>query len=131
MSDTVRVSFTVERDMDGRGQAWWALLKPRDLIIEDQGDRCYVRVSVYYWPWTPIDTGAVADLHAGAIICAGADSWGEDDLAMVHSPPLVVERGGVWEEKRYGGERWVYMRVENARPLTIEEAERLLHGSPE
>ncbi len=155
MFNRVNVRFVVERDGDGYGHAWWALLKPQDLVIKRLGSRRHVQIrygaqlEMIQKPQRDplvflegilgiirkggtipdaeaIDAETVVSLPRGAIICASATSFGDLHYARVHSPPLIVERGGVWEDEARDGPRWVRIRIENARPVTVEEAERLL-----
>ncbi len=141
----IRVVFQVERGGDGNGPAWWALFGPADVSIEGLGSGRRVVIRRDAKPtWLPrpagketylsrrlgtrVDGEAWVDLPPGAIIRAGAECAGGFRRARVASPPLVVEEGAEWEGKDADGTRWVRVRVTNARPLTLEEAERLLQS---
>ncbi len=144
MSDTVRVSFTVKCDRSGYNHVWWFMLGPQDLVIVGYGDNRHVLVRNdfqlrmafdSYWnplgplrkilqrSGIPIDVKIAVDFPRDAIIRAGVESSGGRFYAEVHSPPLVMENGSMWEGEGRDGARWVWIQIENARPITAEEAE--------
>lgn len=137
-----RVTFIVRRGGAGNGPAWWARFDPQDVVIVGEGSGRQVRIRREATPhWLPrpsgeeeyisrskgtrVDGEAWVDLDPGTVIRCGAVCQGGWRRAEVKSPVLVVEEGAVWEAADQDGSRWVEVRVEGARPLTLQEAEAL------
>ena len=134
----VRVVFKLERGGAGNGPAWWAAFKPSDAEIVGEGSGRQVVIKKNAEPrWGPKPDGvrtylsrrlgerrdgeAWWELEEGTLLRVGAQCKGGWRCATVKSPVLVVEEGAVWEGEDVDGSRWVYIRIEGARPLRLEE----------
>ncbi len=145
MTRVIRVMLEVRRGGAGNGQVWWGCFRPEDVVIEGMGSGRRVEIRREATPlWLPhpdgertyisrrlgtrVDGEAWVDLPVGSIVRAGAVCAGGLRRAAVRTPPLIVEEGASWEGEDRDGTRWVRVRITNARPLTLEEAERLLQS---
>lgn len=138
----MKVTLKVFRGGRGNGKVWWAQFAPADLRIQGEGSGRKITIRPNATPrWLPkpsgeecrisrnlgtrIDGEAWVDLPAGSILRAGAECAGGYRRAYIASPPLIVEEGALYREEEHDGLRWVDLRVENARPLSLEEAEAM------
>ncbi len=139
----IRVTFVLERGGEGNGKVWWCKHERSDIRVFGEGSARRVGIwdaALPFWLPKPagketyisrrlgtrIDGEAWYDLPAGAIVRAGAICAGGMRQAVVKSPPLIVEEGAEWVGESHSGTRWVRIRIINARPLTVEEAEQIM-----
>lgn len=135
---TVRVTFHVRKD-NGSGKTWWALYKPEDIEIVGMGSGRKLASKRESKPtWLPrpqlreklrkgaTDEGeAWVDLPPGSIIRGAAVAAGGYRYAEAKSPFLVVEEGKESVHYAVDGSRYVEICFTNARPLSVEEFEKL------
>lgn len=126
----VRLEIEVETTNAKHARAWWGEVTPA-VVGEGSGRRVTVKGDPRWLP-RPEARGRVlaawVERPAGAFIRAGGQASGGYRLAKVASPVLVVEEGAEWEGWDRDGTRSVTVRVRGARPLTLEEAERLFQS---